>query len=110
MRSKTTLNLDKEREYDLNLNALIKFEKKTDKSLLNMQPGDDFNLSDIRALLWAGLSEFDDITLEEAGKLINLQNMEDVSSQIMQVYENAIPDNEGKAGEAQGKNKKSSAG
>mgnify|MGYP000167324072 CR=1 FL=1 len=108
MRSKTTLNLDKEREYDLNLNALIKFEEETGKSLLNMQTGDVFNLKDIRALLWAGLSEFDDITIEESGKLVSMHNMEDVSNQIMEVYEDAMPDNE--QGESEGKNKKSSTG
>jgi|SRR6056297_515128 len=108
MNSKTTLKLDKEREYDLNLNALIKFEDETDKSLLNMKEGDDFSLKDIRALLWAGLSEFDDITLEETGKLINIENMENISGQIMQVYENSIPQTD--EGENKGKNKKSSTG
>ena len=98
MESKTTLDLDKKRAYDINLNALINFEEVTGKSLMKMKAGDEFSLKDIRALLWAGLNEFEEISLEEAGGLVNINNIEKVSKQIMEVYENSIPKSKGKGG------------
>ena len=98
MESKTTLDLDKKRAYDINLNALINFEEATGKSLMKMKAGDEFSLKDIRALLWAGLNEFEEISLEEAGGLVNINNIEKVSKQIMEVYENSIPKSKGKGG------------
>jgi len=95
MNSKTTLDLDKKRAYDINLNALINFEEATGKSLMKMKKGDEFSLKDIRALLWAGLNEFEEISLEEAGSLVNIHNIEEVSKEIMKVYENAIPESKG---------------
>ena len=107
MNSKTTLDLDKKRAYDINLNALINFEETTGKSLMKMKKGDEFSLKDIRALLWAGLNEFEEISLEEAGSLVNIHNIEKVSKKIMEVYENAIPEAKGSEGV---KNKSRSVG
>jgi len=98
MNSKTILELDKKRAYDINLNALINFEEATGKSLMKMKAGDEFSLKDIRALLWAGLNEFEEISLEEAGSLVNIHNIEKVSKKIMEVYENAIPEAKGSEG------------
>jgi len=106
----TVLDLDKKRKYQLNLNAMINFEEATGKKLMEMQEDEGFDLVDIRALLWAGLNEFDDITLEEAGGLIYPGNMEKVASQIMGAYESAMPDEAKDEGEPEGKNKSRPAG
>ena len=93
---KPKINLGgQEIEFDLNLNAMINFEEKTGKSLLNMKPGDTFNLKEIRVLLWAGLNETKEITLEEVGKHINPSNMAEVSEKVTQAYEAITPDKKG---------------
>jgi len=105
-----TLDLDKERKFQLNLNAMLAFEEETGKSLLDMNDG-NFSISDVRALLWAGLNEFEDITLEEAGKMLHTGNLEQFTKEIMGAYQGAMPDVEpGTKGETKGKNKNRSAG
>jgi len=79
--------------YDLNLNAMANFEKETGKSLTAI--GEDATITDIRALLWAGLNEGEEIGIEAVGKLVDINNIEEVSEKIMQLYESAMPD-EGK--------------
>lgn len=111
----TILNLDKKRKFKLDLNAMINFEEETGRSLINMQPDEIFGLKDVRAMLWAGLNtciedEEDKLTVQEAGALVNPDNMAEVSNKIMDVYENAVPENDNKGETKQGKNKKRSAG
>lgn len=109
MKTKTKLNLGgMVYDYKLNLNAMINFEEETGTSLLNMQEGDPFSLKEMRALLWVGLNECQDISLEEVGGLVDFTNMEAISNRIMEMYGDAVPENDGE--NEQGKNKKSSTG
>jgi len=105
----TTLDLDKERKFTINLNALINFEKASGKNPMEIKEGDVFSLADVRALLWAGLNEHEELTIEEAGKLIDTSNMAEVSRKIMSVYEGSMPDHVDGDEEA-GKNKKRPVG
>ena len=106
----TTLDLDKKRKYQLNLNAMINFEEETGKSLINMSEGDELTIPELRALIWVGLNEFEDIALEEVGKLIHPGNMAQIEAKIMEVYGETMPEQEKNTGEAEGKNKNRSAG
>ena len=104
--AKTTFNIGgMVCEYELNLNAMIRFEEETGKDLSNMKPGDKIGLKEIRALLWAGLNEHEQISIEEVGEHINPGNMEEISEKLFDVYEKAMPE-----GESKGKNTKRSAG
>lgn len=76
--------LDKERHLKFNLNALIMAEKITGKKLSEM--GEDkaeFGLEFLRAMLYAGLIHEDkELTLEEVGDMIDMDNMEEVTEKL----------------------------
>lgn len=86
----------KEYKYILNLNAMANYEDETGKSLIDVSPDDTFTVKDIRALLWAGINEAQKMPIEEVGKMVDLTNMEDVTEQIMEVYADVMPGEEGK--------------
>jgi len=107
----TILDLDKERKFTINLNALINFEKASGKNAMEIKEGDVFSLADVRALLWAGLNEHEELTIEEAGKLIDTSNMAEVSRKIMSVYDGSMPEpKEENEDEQDGKNIKRPVG
>ena len=102
-----TLEIDgKEYEFVLNLNALINFEEKTGRSLMDIDEDDKFGLADIRGLLWAGLNVNYDMSIDDVGKLINIKNISEISNKIMEVYEDSMPEGDDK----EVKNKNRSAG
>lgn len=78
------IELDKERRLKFNLNALIIAEEISGKKLseLNAEEG-GFDLSFLRAMLYAGLKWEDrELTLEEVGDLIDMENMSDVTDKL----------------------------
>lgn len=85
---------DKEYKYDLNLNAMVNFEEETDKSLINADLTDNFSVKDIRALLWAGINEAEEISIEEVGKMVNLKNIEKISEEIIDAFDDVLPEGE----------------
>jgi hypothetical protein len=77
------ITLDKERHLKLDLNAMVKFEEVTGKSLFNQNALSELSSIDMRALLWAGLAHEDPtLTLTDVGALITLENMDIVAKAI----------------------------
>jgi len=86
-------------EYDLklNFNAICAFEKASGKGFLSFQNNLARNgalsmeFQDIRALLWAGMIWKRDVTLEQAGDLINEDNIGEILTAITQAITEAFP-------------------
>lgn len=84
MKKITVINLDKERHLKYNLNALITAEKITGKKLAELggEKG-SFDLEFLRAMLYAGLIwEDKELTLEDVGDLIDMENLEYVTDRL----------------------------
>lgn len=85
--------LDKRRTLKLDLNAMVSFEEATG---INPFSG-DFSPShmaprQIRAMLWACLRyEDEELTEEQVGAWIALNNMADVAQKLLEVFEVAMP-------------------
>ncbi len=97
----------KKYDYNLNLNAMVNFEEETGTSIMNMKEGYEFGMKDVRGLLWAGINEEKETPIEEIGKLITLENIEEVSNQVMAAFEDVMPEGEENT---EVKNKNRSAG
>lgn len=66
------IQLDKPRHLKLSLNAMIKFQEETGKSLKDGTL-EDVTLEDLRALLWACLLHEDKtLTLDEVGEMVDM--------------------------------------
>jgi hypothetical protein len=73
----STLKLGgRDRTLKLDVNALIAVEEKTGQNWLVVSGKQQFRLTDIRALVWAGCQD-EELTIEEAGKLITRKNLKD---------------------------------
>lgn len=100
------IELDKERNLLLDLNAMAEFEDLTNKNLFNL--GTDFSASDVRALLWACLVHEDEgLTLRDVGGMIGPGNMEYIVQKLEQVYSTQLPQDKG---QSQPKNAEGAAG
>lgn len=88
--------LDRERILLLDLNAMVAFEDKTGKSMINSRTWDnDLTARDIRALLWACLiHEDENLTLEEVGKMIRSDNMDVITQALFEAWGMAMPEKE----------------
>lgn len=90
--------LDKKRTLKLSLNAMVSFEEATginpfsgDFSPVHMAP------RQIRAMLWACLRyEDEELTEEQVGSWVTLDNMADVAQKLLDVFEVALPKSDGK--------------
>ena len=86
------IKLDKERHLRLTLNGMVKFRQETGKDLLKGFDMDEMSADDIRALLWACLVwEDKDLTLEDVGDMIDMQNMPAVIKALASSVFNAFP-------------------
>ena len=89
------IELDKERNLLLDLNAMAGFGEETGKNLF--QIGENFSASDLRALLWACLiHEEPSLDPKDVGAMIHPGNMEYVQNKIEEVYSKQMPADEGK--------------
>lgn len=71
MAKTVAVELDKVRNIKFGINGLIKLEEVLNKPLTSLGNG-DFGISDIRAMLFVGLSwEDKDLTLEKVGDLMD---------------------------------------
>ena len=79
-----TIRLDKERILKFNLNALILAEEITGKKLASLGADTNgFDLAFLRGMLYAGLKHEDsELTLEQVGDLIDMDNMEEVTNKL----------------------------
>lgn len=97
------ITLDKERHLRYDLNAMILYEELTGKDIIDLfnsvfkkikateegKPvkGKLFSLADTRALLYAGLKHEDpSLTLEKAGKMIDLYGIKLINESIVVAY------------------------
>lgn len=91
------IELDKPRNLLLNLNAMAAFEEATGKNMLKAMG--NLSASDFRALLWACLKQEDkELTLEQAGELIDIGNMEYLVNKLSEAWAVAVPDKKPKNG------------
>lgn len=97
MASAVTIVLDKERHLRLTLSGMIAFKGVTGKDLADPAVIEKMNqgmeLEDLQALLWACLRHEDKtITLDQAGDLIDTQNIKYVAEKIKESVTVAMPD------------------
>ena len=91
------ITLDKERTLKLDLNAMVAYEENTGKSLFSFQSG-KMTAKDLRSLLWVCLIHEDkDLTVEQVGAFITLENMADVSEKVGQAFNLAVPESKGES-------------
>lgn len=87
--------LDKERTIVFDLNAMVRFEEATGKNLFDGSITETSLTSakDMRALLWACLShDEDNLTLEQVGAMINMQNMVELQGKLNEAIDVAMPE------------------
>ncbi len=85
-----TIQLDRERHLQFDLNAMATFEELTGKSLFKGGSSGDMTAKDCRALLYAGLKHEDkDLTLEQVGAMITLDNMPDIAEVLAKAWTKA---------------------
>lgn len=94
-----SVKLDKQRKLKYTFNAFCELEDVLGRSLSEL--GDSFKMKDLRSLLWAGLlHENEDLTLIEAGKLIDeAESIQSLSEDITEAIQLAMGENK-----EQGKN------
>ena len=82
MKKTVSITLDRERQLKLDLNAMSEFEELTGKSLFTI--GDGLGQARyIRAMLYACMkSAKEEITLDEVGELIDMDNFEYLHSRL----------------------------
>lgn len=83
-RGKVTLTLDKERTLFYDLNALVALEEQgIDIAKIN----EGIKMSQVRGILWAGLIHEDkELTLEEVGSMVEVDNLQAVSDAINKAF------------------------
>lgn len=94
MSKKTAITLDRERYMRLDLNAMSEFEDLTGKSLFSI--GNDLqSAKSIRALLYCALkSGGEDITLDQVGDLITMENFAEVSKSMNKLMNKSYGESE----------------
>ena len=86
------IRLDREREAYLDLNAMCRFAEVRGHELWEINTATPAS-ADLRALVWCALlREEPDITLEEVGKLLTLDNMQDVAGQLIGHAQDVMPE------------------
>jgi hypothetical protein len=86
------------RHLRLDLNAMAEFEGATGQSLFgaNIVQIQKMGAKGLRALIWACLlHENKELTIEEVGGWIKLDNLADIAEQINKAFEAAVPEAEG---------------
>ena len=81
------IQLDKERNFELDLNAMVIFEELTGKSLFKGALSQDMSAKELRALLYAGLKHEDkSLTEEQVGGMITLDNMSRIAETLTKAW------------------------
>lgn len=104
-REKVFIELDKQRELKYTLNSFAEMEDKygtVDDALKEMEKG---SIKAVRFMLWAGLiHEDDELTEKQVGKLVELQDLESLSSKMNDVMTTDLPTDNQKKTEASSPN------
>jgi len=90
-----TIKLDKERHLLLDLNAMVAFQEETGKNLFDRKVIVDLSKTlepkTLRTLIWACLLHEDEaLTQKQAGKLLRLGNLVDVTRKLIEAWEAAM--------------------
>lgn len=94
-----TVKLDKQRKLKYTFNAFCELEEALGRPLASFQ-SNEFKMKDLRALVWAGLlHETPELTLEEAGDLIDqAESIEEVANAVSAAIEAALGKKKGEPG------------
>lgn len=88
--------LDKKRRLKFNMNALTELEDVLGIPITGLS-SQKVGMKELRAMLWAGLlHEEPELTLREAGDLMEVENLNEISTKITEAMTLAFPQNEGK--------------
>lgn len=88
--------LDKERTLLLDLNAMVRYEEVTGKSLFKGIDLNNMGAKELRALIWACLVHEDsNLTLKDVGAWINADNMTAFAQKLDAAVSNAVPEKKG---------------
>lgn len=91
-RPEVKIRLDKERTIRFDLNAMCEFERITGKNIF-ANALNNLSAQEVRAMLWACLAGEDPtLTLEQVGKLITLDNMNDIAEKLSEAFNVAMPE------------------
>lgn len=93
-----TVNLDRERSLRYDLNAICMIEDRyndVNEFLRSLQKPGPGMMTKIRFLIWAGLLHEDpELTEQDVGRMIDVNNMEEVQQSIMEAMKTGMPDAE----------------
>lgn len=90
------IELDKKRRLKFNMNALTELEDVLGMPITGLSD-QKVGMKELRAMLWAGLLHDDpDLSLREAGDLIELENLQEISEKVTEAMTIAFPKNEPK--------------
>ena len=82
------VKLDKVRHLRMDFNALAFIEDKTGKNLLQQESWNNLTATDMRTIIWAMLLwEDPEITVDQVGENIDLENIDYISEQLHKVLE-----------------------
>lgn len=93
-RGEVEIVLDKIRIFRFKNNALVNLEDKLGHSISKINP-DDVGIGFIRKMVWAALlHELPNLTLDEAGELMDYSNFQHISERVMEAFRLALDSSE----------------
>ncbi|SMO48822.1 gene transfer agent family protein [Melghirimyces algeriensis] len=85
------IELDRPRRLKYDMNALTELEDALDRPVTQLND-QSIGIKELRALLWAGLIHEDrELTLEGAGELVEMENIQTVSEKVTEAMTLAFP-------------------
>ncbi|SFS75858.1 hypothetical protein [Marininema halotolerans] len=85
------IQLDKKRRLKFNMNALTELEDALGMPITGLS-SQKVGMKELRAMLWAGLLHEDaDLTLKEAGDLMEMEKLHEISEKVTEAMTIAFP-------------------
>ncbi|CDQ21707.1 hypothetical protein [Halobacillus karajensis] len=85
-RGEVVVELDQERVLSYTLNSLI-YAEENGVDLQNMSDEEgNVKLKDLRTILYAGLMHYEELTPEDVGRMIDLENLKPVSEALNKAF------------------------
>lgn len=95
------ITLDKPRNLLYDFNAFIELEEQYGDIKIALEGVEDLKLKPIRDMIWAGLiHEDENLTRKQVGRMLNLTNMQEIASKIMEALGVSLPEPEDKPGKS----------
>jgi len=83
-----SIQLDRPRNLRITFNTLVEIEQETGKSIMDRATWLELGVRDLRIILWAALKHEDpSLTIDDVGRMLGPQNMEDVANAIGKAFE-----------------------